>query len=132
MAKKATTQKAKSKKNIRLGSEGKVFVTATFNNTIVTVTDVEGKVIAWGSAGTAGFKGSRKSTPFAATTSVQQIAQNISERGVGRVEVFIKGIGMGRDAAIRALKAAGIEVASIADISPMPHNGCRPPKRRRV
>lgn len=132
MAKKATTQKAKSKKNIRLSSEGKVFVTATFNNTIVTVTDVSGKVIAWGSAGTAGFKGSRKSTPFAATTSVQQIAQNISERGLERVEVFIKGIGMGRDAAIRALKAAGIEVTSIADISPMPHNGCRPPKRRRV
>ena len=130
MAKK--TNKSKKKKSIKLPEAGRVYVTATFNNTIITVTDPEGKVITWGSSGTAGFKGTRKSTPFAATTGVQLVAENIKERGMNSVDVFIKGIGLGRDAAIRALRAVGVEITSISDISPMPHNGCRPRKRRRV
>ncbi|MCA9392449.1 30S ribosomal protein S11 [candidate division WWE3 bacterium] len=128
----ARTTTSKKKKATKLPEDGRVYVTATFNNTIVTVTTNDGQVVNWGSAGSAGFKGSRKSTPFAATTGVQLVADSIKERGMQRVDVFIKGIGMGRDAAIRALKAAGLEVVSISDISPMPHNGCRPPKRRRV
>ncbi|PIZ46998.1 30S ribosomal protein S11 [candidate division WWE3 bacterium CG_4_9_14_3_um_filter_41_6] len=120
------------KQKAKLPVEGRVYVTATFNNTIVTVTDNTGSVIRTGSAGTAGFKGTRKSTPFAATTTVQNVAQDIKTRGMEKVDVFVKGIGMGRDAAVRALRAAGIEVTSIADISPIPHNGCRPRKRRRV
>lgn len=130
MARKRST--TTRKKKARVDAAGRVYVTATFNNTVITVTNADGQVITWGSAGTAGFKGTRKSTPFAATTSVQQVAQDIRERGMERVDVFIKGIGMGRDAAIRALKAAGLDIMSIADISPIPHNGCRPPKRRRV
>jgi len=120
------------KKKGSLSTEGRVYVTATFNNTIVTVTDQEGRAVAWGSAGTAGFKGTRKSTPFAATASVQKVAEEVKSRGMGRVDVFIKGIGLGRDAAIRALKGAGVEVVSISDISPIPHNGCRPKGRRRA
>jgi small subunit ribosomal protein S11 len=129
MAKTSTTSKTKK---ARISSEGRVYVTATFNNTIVTVTDPNGLVLAGGSAGKAGFKGSRKSTPFAATTSVQYVAEDIKQRGMDKVDVFIKGIGLGRDAAIRALKSAGLDIMSISDISPIPHNGCRPPKRRRV
>lgn len=126
MAKPVTKQKA------RLPVEGRVYVTATFNNTIITVTDQQGLVVRSGSAGSAGFKGTRKSTPFAATMSVQNVAQDIKVRGMEKVDVFVKGIGMGRDAAVRALRAAGIDVTSIADISPIPYNGCRPRKRRRV
>ncbi len=129
MAKTKPTKK--KKKNLKLPKEGKVYVTSTFNNTILTVTDVEGKVITWGSAGTAGFKGTRKSTPFAATTSAQKVADDIKSRGMETVDIYIKGIGMGRDAAIRAIRAAGLDVRSISDISPMPHNGCRPRKRPR-
>jgi len=130
MASKQIVSKKKGK--AKLSPEGRVYVTATFNNTIITVTDPVGQVITTGSAGTAGFKGTRKSTPYAATTTVQQVAEVIRGRGVERVDVYIKGIGMGRDSAIRALRAAGIEVTSISDISPMPHNGCRPRKRRRI
>ncbi|NTV30582.1 30S ribosomal protein S11 [candidate division WWE3 bacterium] len=132
MAKTVKNKTTTAKKKTRLSTEGKVFVTATFNNTIVTVSDANGNVVGWGSAGTAGFEGTRKSTPFAATTSVQRVADDIKNRGMERVDVFIKGIGMGRDAAVRALRAAGLEITSIADISPIPHNGCRPRKRRRV
>ncbi|NCS32654.1 30S ribosomal protein S11 [bacterium] len=121
-----------NKKKQKLPTDGRVYVTATFNNTIVTVTDQNGSVIVSGSAGTAGFKGTRKSTPFAATTSVQIVADDIKSRGMEKVDIFVKGIGMGRDAAVRALRAAGLEVASISDISPIPHNGCRPRKRRRI
>ncbi len=128
----AQQKKVKRKKKEKLPVEGRIYITATFNNTLVTVTDINGQVITWGSAGTAGFKGTRKSTPFAATTSVTQVAEDIRSRGMERVHVYIKGIGLGRDAAIRALKAAGLEVGSIADISPIPHNGCRPRKQRRV
>lgn len=112
--------------------KGKVYVTATFNNTLVTVTDLSGDTIAWGSSGTVGFKGARKSTPFAATTAVEQAAKKAKERGLKEVEVFIKGPGSGRDAAIRALKNSGLHILAIADITPIPHNGPRPRKRRRV
>jgi small subunit ribosomal protein S11 len=107
-------------------------IQATFNNTIVTVTDQSGNVITWGSTGAAGFKGSRKSTPYAAQMAAQQTAKQAMDHGVREVDVFIKGPGPGREAAIRALAAAGIKVRSIADVTPIPHNGCRPPKKRRV
>jgi small subunit ribosomal protein S11 len=107
-------------------------IKATFNNTIVTVTDQSGNVITWGSTGAADFKGSRKSTPYAAQMAAQQTAKQAMEHGVREVDVFIKGPGPGREAAIRALAAAGIKVRSIADVTPIPHNGCRPPKKRRV
>ena len=132
MAKATKGKSTPLKKKSRLTVDGRVYVTATFNNTIVTVSDGEGHVVGWGSAGSAGFEGTRKSTPFAATTSVQRVADDIKSRGMERVDVFIKGIGLGRDAAIRALRAAGLEITSISDISPIPHNGCRPRKRRRV
>jgi len=106
-------------------------IQATFNNTIVTVTDQSGNVITWGSTGAAGFKGSRKSTPYAAQMAAQQTAKQAMDHGVREVDVFIKGPGPGREAAIRALAAAGIKVRSIADVTPIPHNGCRPPKKRR-
>lgn len=107
-------------------------IQATFNNTIITVTDQSGNVITWGSTGAAGFKGSRKSTPYAAQMAAQQTAKQAMDHGVREVDVFIKGPGPGREAAIRALAAAGIKVRSIADVTPIPHNGCRPPKKRRV
>lgn len=132
MPKPRSNRSTATKKKTRLSPEGCVYVTASFNNTIVTVTDPDGHPVAWGSAGTAGFKGTRKSTPFAATTSVQKVAEEVRSRGMEKVDVFIKGIGLGRDAAIRALKGVGIEVSSISDISPIPHNGCRPKGRRRV
>ena len=111
---------------------GKVYVTATFNNTLVTITDQGGNVIAWGSAGASGFKGARKATPFAATTAVEATARKAQAAGIKEVEVFLKGPGSGRDAALRALKAAGMKLALIADVTPMAHNGTRPKKRRRV
>jgi len=107
-------------------------IQSTFNNTIVTITDAQGNVLAWSSAGTTGFKGSRKGTPFAAGLAAEAAARKAMEQGVKQVEVFVKGPGAGREAAIRSLQAAGLEVALIRDVTPIPHNGCRPPKRRRV
>lgn len=111
---------------------GKVYIQATFNNTIVTFTDQQGNVITWGSAGASGFKGSRKSTPYAAQIAVQNTARSALEAGVREVDVLVHGPGPGREAAIRALQQVGVRVRSIADITPIPHNGCRPPKKRRV
>ncbi len=111
---------------------GKAFIQSTFNNTIITLTDPAGNVLAWGSAGTVGFKGSRKSTPFAAQRAAEDAARKGMENGLRQVQVFVRGPGAGREAAIRALQAAGILVTSIRDVTPIPHNGARPPKRRRV
>jgi small subunit ribosomal protein S11 len=113
-------------------SSGRVYITATFNNTLVTITDPTGNTVAWGSAGASGFKGARKSTPYAATTSVDQTIRKAMDMGLREVEVFIKGPGAGRDGAIRALKAAGMNISSIADVTPLAHNGSRPKKKRRV
>lgn len=111
---------------------GKAYVQATFNNTIVTLTDPGGNVIAWGSSGTAGFKGSRKGTPYAAQMAARDAARKAMEHGLRRIEVLVKGPGSGREAAIRALQGAGLYITGIRDVTPVPHNGCRPPKRRRV
>ncbi len=120
----------KQHKNIE---KGRVYITATFNNSLVTITDDKGNTLGWSSAGGVGFKGTRKSTPFAATTAVDQVAKKvISNYGLRSVEVFIKGPGVGRDAALRALKSAGLQITLIADVTPMPHNGVRPKKKRRV
>lgn len=112
--------------------KGKVFITATFNNTLVTITDEKGDTVCWGSSGMAGFKGARKSTPYAATTAVEAVARKAMGVGLREVEVFIKGPGSGRDAALRGLKAAGLVLTLIADVTPIPHNGVRPKKKRRV
>lgn len=129
MAKKTVRSKRKEKKHIESGA---AHIRSTFNNTIVTVTDVNGNALSWASAGGLGFRGSRKSTPFAAQMAAEQAAKAAMEHGLRAVEVFVKGPGSGREAAIRALQAAGLEVTSIKDVTPIPHNGCRPPKRRRV
>ena len=121
--------KRKEKKHVESGA---AHIRSTFNNTIVTITDSNGKTIAWASAGGLGFKGSRKSTPFAAQMAAEQAAKAAIDQGMRSADVFVKGPGAGREAAIRALQAAGIEVSSIKDVTPIPHNGCRPPKRRRV
>lgn len=113
-------------------TKGKVYVNATFNNTIVTITDMKGDTIGWSSSGSVGFKGARKSTPFAASTAVESLAKKVSDLGLREVEVYIKGPGSGRDAAIKALKNSGLFIKSIADVTPIPHNGPRPRKRRRV
>ena len=113
-------------------SEGKAYIQSTFNNTIITITDMQGNVVAWGSSGTAGFKGSRKGTPYAAQLAARDAAQRAMNDGLRRIEVYIKGPGSGREAAIRALQAAGITVAAIRDVTPIPHDGCRPKGRRRV
>ena len=120
------------KKVKRTLSSGQVHINATFNNTIVTVTDTQGNTVAWGSAGSAGFKGSRKSTPFAARLAAEQAIKAAMAMGVQEVELFVKGPGPGRESAIRAVQAQGLKVISIADVTPVPHNGCRPPKKRRV
>ena len=112
--------------------KGKVFITATFNNTLVTITDEKGNTLFWGSSGLVGFKGARKATPYAATTAVEVVARKAQDAGLREVEVFIKGPGSGRDAALRALKAVGLHITLIADITPIPHNGVRPKKKRRV
>ena len=126
-------RKARAKKKERkIVPEGKAFIQSTFNNTIVTFTDLKGNVIAWGSPGTAGFKGSRKGTPYAAQLAAQAAANKTKDVGLRQVEVYVKGPGSGREAAIRAIQAAGISVTAIKDITPIPHNGCRPRKRRRV
>jgi len=119
----------KEKKNIVVGQ---AHIKSTFNNTIVTITDPTGAVISWASSGTVGFKGSRKSTPFAAQLSAESAARQAQEHGVKKVDVFVKGPGSGRETAIRSLQAAGLEVGTINDVTPQAHNGCRPPKRRRV
>lgn len=123
----------KAKKTQKTIEKGKVYITATFNNTIVTVTDEKGNTLGWGTSGSVGFKGTRKSTPFAATSAVDQVVKKlIASCGLRSVEVFIKGPGSGRDAALRALKSAGLVITMIADVTPMPHNGIRPKKKRRV
>jgi small subunit ribosomal protein S11 len=111
---------------------GRAYIKSTFNNTIITLTDPNGNVLSWGSAGTANFKGSRKSTPFAAQVAAEGAARRAMDNGLRQIEVFVKGPGSGREAAIRSLQAAGLTVLSIRDVTPIPHNGCRPPKRRRV
>ena len=111
---------------------GQAHIQATFNNTIVTLTDPNGNVLSWGSAGSQGFKGSRKSTPYAAQVTAETAARKAMEHGLRQIDVFVKGPGSGREAAIRSLHAAGLSVTSIVDVTPIPHNGCRPPKRRRV
>lgn len=120
------------KKVTKFVEQGRVYITATFNNTLVTITDKEGNTICWGSSGMAGFKGARKSTPFAATTAVENVARKAQGVGMKEVEVFIKGPGAGRDAALRALKSVGMNITMIADVTPIPHNGLRPKKKRRV
>jgi small subunit ribosomal protein S11 len=121
--------KKRERKNI---PQGYVHIKSTFNNTIVTVTDSEGNTISWESAGSIGFKGSRKSTPFAAQLAAESAAKKAQQHGLRRVDVYVKGPGSGRETAIRSLQAAGLEVASITDVTPVPHNGCRPKKKRRV
>jgi small subunit ribosomal protein S11 len=129
----AQQKKTRTKKRERkLIHEGKAFVTSTFNNTIISLTDNKGNVLAWGSSGTAGFKGSRKGTPYAAQMAAQAASAKAREHGLRQVEVFVRGPGSGREAAIRSIQAAGIVVSGIRDITPVPHNGCRPRKRRRV
>lgn len=125
-------KKVRKKKKERVESEGQAHILATFNNTIVTLTDNYGNVIAWASAGRVGFKGARKSTPFAAQLAAQSAAKEAMDLGLKKVHILVKGPGAGREAAIRSLQAAGLEVVSIKDVTPIPHNGCRPPKRRRV
>jgi small subunit ribosomal protein S11 len=127
--KKRTKVRRRERKSI---PAGRAYIQSTFNNTIVTLTDTEGNVIAWGSSGTAGFKGSRKGTPYAAQLAAHDAARKAMEHGLRQVEVYIKGPGSGREAAIRSLQSSGLCITSIADITPIPHNGCRPPKRRRV
>ena len=127
--KKTAVRKRRERKNIERGA---AHIRSTFNNTIVTITDVNGNALSWASAGGLGFRGSRKSTPFAAQMAAETAAKAAMEHGLKTVEVYVKGPGAGREAAIRALQAAGLEVSMIKDVTPIPHNGCRPPKRRRV
>jgi len=127
-----TTKVAKKKSTLTITDKGKLYVSATFNNTLVTITNEKGDTIAWSSAGASGFKGTRKSTPYAAGSAVEQVAKKALEKGIKTVEIYIKGPGAGRDAALRAVKAAGISISLIADITPMPHNGPRAQKKRRI
>jgi len=120
------------KRDRRVGTNGVAHVQASFNNTIITITDMDGHVVTWASAGKVGFKGSRKSTPFAAQVAAEACAREAQNAGMKRVEVWVKGPGAGREAAVRSLQAAGLEISAIKDVTPIPHNGCRPPKRRRV
>jgi len=129
VARKTTRVKRRERKNVESGI---AHIKSTFNNTIVTISDPQGNVISWASAGTVGFKGSRKSTPYAAQLAAESAARQAAEHGMREVQCFVKGPGAGREAAIRALQAAGLEVSVIKDVTPIPHNGCRPPKRRRV
>ena len=129
MAEKGKPTKRKEKKNVL---QGVVHIQSTFNNTIVTATDPQGNVIAWGSAGSEGFKGARKGTPFAAQSAADSVARKSMEHGMRSVEVMVSGPGAGRETAIRALQVSGLEISMIKDCTPIPHNGCRPPKRRRV
>ncbi len=126
---KKVVRRRREKKNVE---QGQVHIRSSFNNTMVTVTDLQGNALSWASAGEMGFRGSRKSTPFAAQTAAETAAKAAMEHGLKTVEVYVKGPGSGREAAIRALQAVGLEVTLIKDVTPVPHNGCRPPKRRRV
>jgi small subunit ribosomal protein S11 len=128
-----TVTKAKAKKSTLIVTEkGKVFISATFNNTLVTITNEKGETIGWSSAGAVGFKGTRKSTPFAASTAMEAVAKKAMEKGLRTVEVYVKGPGAGRDSALRAIKGAGLSISMIADITPIPHNGPRAEKKRRI
>jgi small subunit ribosomal protein S11 len=127
----AEVKKAK-KRDRKVCTNGVAHVQASFNNTIITITDMDGAVVTWASAGKVGFKGSRKSTPFAAQVAAEASAREALNAGMKRVEVWVKGPGAGREAAIRSMQAAGLEISAIKDVTPIPHNGCRPPKRRRV
>ncbi len=127
--KRPTRVKRRERKQI---PRGRAYVQSTFNNTIVTITDPNGNVVSWGSSGAAGFKGSRKSTPYAAGMAAESAAKRAMEHGLRQIEVLVRGPGSGREAAIRSLQAAGLAISSITDVTPIPHNGCRPPKRRRV
>jgi len=127
--KKRTKARRRERKSI---PTGRAYIQSTFNNTIVTLTDPQGNVIAWGSSGTAGFKGARKGTPYAAQLAARDAAHRAMEHGLRQIDVYVKGPGSGREAAIRSLQSSGLYIASIRDITPIPHNGCRPPKRRRV
>ncbi len=127
--KKAKKVRKKQRKNIAYGI---AHIQSTFNNTIVNITDTKGNTIAWGSAGAKGFKGSRKSTPFAAQITATEVAREAQEHGVSKVDVRVKGVGSGRETAVRSIQAAGIDIGSVIDVTPVPHNGCRLPKRRRV
>lgn len=127
-----STRRKGVKKIKRTLSIGQVHILATFNNTIVTITDLNGNTVAWGSAGSAGFKGSRKSTPFAARLATEQALKAAQAMGLQEVHLFVKGPGPGRESAIRAVQALGLKILSISDVTPVPHNGCRPPKKRRV
>ena len=127
--KKRTRGRKRERKSV---PSGKAYIQSTFNNTMITLTDLQGNVIAWGSSGTAGFKGSRKGTPYAAQLAARDAARKAMEHGLRQVEVYVKGPGSGREAAIRSLQGAGLYLTSIMDVTPIPHNGCRPPKRRRV
>jgi len=126
---KKTRRKSKVRKSIPVG---KAYIQSTFNNTVVTLTDPQGNVISWASSGTSGFKGSRKGTPFAAQMAARDAAKKAMDQGLRQIEVCIKGPGSGREAAIRSLQSSGLHITSIRDITPIPHNGCRPPKKRRV
>ena len=126
---KKVVRKRRERKNVE---KGQVHIQATFNNTIVTITDTQGNAVSWASAGELGFKGSRKSTPFAAQSAAEQAAKLAIEHGMKTVEVYVRGPGAGRESAIRALQTAGLDITMIKDVTPIPHNGCRPPKRRRV
>ncbi len=129
MPKKRTKARKRERKSI---PAGRAYIQSTFNNTMVTLTDPEGNVIAWGSSGTAGFKGSRKGTPYAAQMAARDAARRAMEHGLRQIEVYVKGPGSGREAAIRSLQSAGLYITSIRDVTSVPHNGCRPPKKRRV
>ncbi len=128
----ASPKKVRKKKKEKVESEGQAHIKATFNNTIITLTDNYGNVISWATAGRAGFKGARKNTPFAAQLAAKQAAKEAMDMGLRKVNVMVKGPGSGREAAIRSLQATGLQISFIKDVTPIPHNGCRPPKRRRV
>jgi small subunit ribosomal protein S11 len=128
----ANPKKKRTKKKEKVDPNGFAHIQATFNNTIIALTDIYGNVITWASAGKVGFKGSRKSTPFAAQVAAENAARGAMDLGLRRIEVLVSGPGSGREAAVRSLQAAGLEISAIKDVTPIPHNGCRPPKRRRV
>lgn len=132
MAKKAIKKSSKKKGTSRITENGRVYISATFNNTLVTITNNKGEAVGWSSAGASGFKGTRKSTPFAATTAVETVAKKVAGEGMKSVDVYVKGPGSGRDSALRAVKAAGLSITQIADVTPIPHNGPRASKKRRI
>jgi small subunit ribosomal protein S11 len=129
MGRKGSRSRRRERRNV---STGRAYIQSTFSNTIVTVTDPEGGVLAWASSGTVGFKGTKKGTPFAARLAAESVARKAMEFGMRRVDVYVKGPGSGRETAIRSLQSAGLEISSIRDVTPIPHNGCRPPRRRRI